>query len=78
MGEKNFYRDDKEIYQRCWWLVLNTSKAAKSLFSLTAASNWFTDERIVEEDRGRFFELVAYTISLVMEKLEEDIRESHG
>jgi len=78
MGKKNFYRDDVEILMRCWWLVLKTSKTAKSLFSLTAASNWFNDERIIEEDRGRFFELMAYSISIVMDKLEDDIKESHG
>jgi hypothetical protein len=77
-GRKNFHREDKEIFQRCWWLVFKTYETVKSVFPLTAPDTWLTKGKGIQPNKRIFIELMAYTISFVMDKLAAEIEESVG
>ncbi|MCK4914482.1 MAG: ankyrin repeat domain-containing protein [Planctomycetes bacterium] len=76
--EKNFYRDGKEIFLRSWWLAYKLYISTANIFSITAPSSFFDDERIVEQDRKIFIETIAYIMSFVLDKLAAEIKEAHN
>ena len=76
--KKNFFREDKEIFGRCWWLAIKVWDAAGAIFSPTAASSWFNDDRYYEQDQKLFYEVLGYTMSAVLDRILEEIKVSHG
>ena len=75
---KNFYRDEKEIFLRSWWLAHEVHRAVANIFAFTSPSSFFDDERIIEQDRKIFIETIAYTMSFVLEKLAVEIEKAHN
>ncbi len=75
---KNFYRDKNEIFMRSWWLAYKVYMSAVNIFSITAPSNFFDDDRVIEQDRKIFIEKIAYTMSFVLDKLAAEIKEAHN
>ena len=75
---KNFQKDDKEIFLRSWWIANRVCIAAAAQYGPTAASAWFDDERFHEQDQRILFEVLAYTMSFVLDRIRDEIEKHHG
>lgn len=76
--KRTFFRDDKEILIRSLWFAHKVSSATMEDYSLTALSSYIDDERFIEKDRKHLIEIVAYTVSFVLDKIAYDINRIHG
>jgi len=76
--KKDFRCDKKEIFLRSWWLAHKVTDATVDQFAPTAISSWIKDERFRELDQKLLPEVIGYSMSFVIDKLRDEIEESHG
>lgn len=75
---RTLYKEDKDIFFRCWWYSYKITIDVLNNFLPDAISSHIDDYRFQEQDRKTIFEIIGYTMSFVLNRLRNDIKTIHG